>query len=85
MNNILYYCKIYYITSGKTVLSFLYAVETSLQVTYARCANENWEGNHRKTDYSILDFCPVEYKIFDCQEKLPFKVQDVMENKSLNK
>lgn len=49
MNNILNYCKIYHITSEKTVFSFLYAVETSLQVTYARYANENWEGNHRKT------------------------------------
>lgn len=62
MNNILNYCIIYYITSGKAVLSFLYAVETSLQVTYARYANEN----HRKTDYSMLGCCPVEYKTFDC-------------------
>lgn len=29
----------------------------------------------------MLDFCCVEYKIFDCQEKLSLKVQDVMEKK----
>lgn len=85
MNNILNYCKIYYITSGKTVFSFLYTVET-LQVTYAICANENWEGNHRKSDYTMPGCCHVEYKTFDCQEKLPRKVQDVMEkNQSINK
>lgn len=52
MNIILNYCKIYYITFGRTVLRFYaagYAAETSLQVTYAIHANENWEGNHSKT------------------------------------
>lgn len=27
----------------------------------------------------MLGFCCVEYKMFDCQEKLPLKVQDMME------
>jgi len=49
MNIVLNCCKIYYITLGRTVLRFLYAAETSLQVTYAICANGNWEGNHRKS------------------------------------
>lgn len=80
MNIILNYCKIYYITFGRTVLRFLYVAEMPLQVTYSICANENWEGNHRKTVTTTpcYHFCCVEYKIFDCQEKLSLKVQDVM-------
>lgn len=29
----------------------------------------------------MLGCCHVEYKTFDCQEKLPLKAQDVMEKK----
>lgn len=49
MNIILKYCKIHSITFGRTVHRFLYATENSLQVTYTICADENWEGNHKKT------------------------------------